>query len=86
MSAADAAGTSRLSPSVVLAALYRDLDPTDPVETARALVTEYSVRVALCLDCHDEIEAVGRALGICLRMLGRSPEFEGYGIADCRLL
>ncbi|PCG86453.1 hypothetical protein CIB93_09335 [Streptomyces sp. WZ.A104] len=70
----------------MLAALYRSIEPTEPVETARALVGDRSVRIALCLDCPDELEAIGRALGICLRMLGRSPEFSGYGITDCRLL
>ncbi|MER5961094.1 hypothetical protein [Streptomyces sp. NPDC002057] len=86
MSASAAVDTERPTPSGVLAALYRAVEPTDPVETARALVADHSVRIALCLDCPDELEAVGRALGICLRMLGRSPELGGYGIADCRLL
>lgn len=86
MSASAAADTERLTPDGVLAALYRAAEPTDPVETARALVAEDSVRIALCVGCPDELEAIGRALGICLRMLGRSPEFSGYAIADCRLL
>ncbi|MFJ8657610.1 hypothetical protein [Streptomyces sp. NPDC093795] len=86
MSASAPTDTEHPTPSGVLAALYRSVEPTDPVETARALVTDRSVRIALCLDCPDELEAVGRALGICLRMLGRSPVLDGYGIADCRLL
>ncbi|WNF29499.1 hypothetical protein RI138_23200 [Streptomyces sp. C11-1] len=86
MSASAAADPERPTPSGVLAALYRAIEPTEPVETARALVGDRSVRIALCLDCPDELEAIGRALGICLRMLGHSPEFSGYGITDCRLL
>ncbi|MFF5505602.1 hypothetical protein ACF1E9_12255 [Streptomyces roseolus] len=46
-----------------------------------------SVRIALCLDCRDELDAVGRALGICRRMLAADPpELRGYAVADCRLL
>ncbi|WP_411075669.1 hypothetical protein [Streptomyces sp. cmx-4-7] len=87
MSASAAADTTRPTSSGVLYALRRAVHPTDSVETARALVSGGSVRIALCVDCPDELDAVGRALDICRRMLAADPpELRGYEVADCRRL
>ncbi|MFJ3932288.1 MULTISPECIES: hypothetical protein [unclassified Streptomyces] len=56
------------------------------METARAQVVGHTVRVALCVDGPDEIEAIGRALDVCQRLLAVTPELHRHLISDCRLL
>ncbi|MGW4053856.1 hypothetical protein ACWENA_23790 [Streptomyces sp. NPDC004779] len=81
------ADTAHPTSGDVLHTLRRAVRPTDPVETTRALVAGGSVRIALCVDCPDELDAIGRALDICRRMLAAAPpELRGYTVADCRLL
>ncbi|MFF4184963.1 hypothetical protein ACFYZ9_17360 [Streptomyces sp. NPDC001691] len=66
--------------------LRRIDEPRGHVEPARALVLGQSIRLALYLQSPDEIEAVGRALDICGRLLAASPEFARFHITDFRLL
>ncbi|MFF9199200.1 hypothetical protein ACF09L_28735 [Streptomyces sp. NPDC014779] len=66
--------------------LHRVARPQDRFESARALVLDRSVRLALYVRAPDEIEAVGHALQLCRRLLGHSPELRNHRIADFRLL
>ncbi|MEF9885287.1 hypothetical protein [Streptomyces sp. P9-A4] len=60
--------------------------PQDRFESARALVLDRSVRLALYVGGPDEIEAVGHALLLCRLLLGHSPALSRHRIADFRLL
>ncbi|APE23820.1 MULTISPECIES: hypothetical protein [Streptomyces] len=74
------------SAALLVEALHRVARPQDRFESARALVLDRSVRLALYIGGPDEIEAVGHALQLCRRLLGHSPELSHHRIADFRLL
>ncbi|MHA4775218.1 hypothetical protein L1085_012030 [Streptomyces sp. MSC1_001] len=74
------------SAAALVETLHRVARPQDRFESARALVVDRSVRLALYIRGPDEIEAVGHALLLCRRLLGHSPELSRHRIADFRLL
>ncbi|WP_395363376.1 hypothetical protein ACHGLA_24585 [Streptomyces sp. YH02] len=74
------------SAALLVETLHRVARPQDRFESARALVLDRTIRLALYIRGPDEIEAVGHALQLCRRLLGHSPELSHHRIADFRLL
>ncbi|MFE3070271.1 hypothetical protein [Streptomyces sp. NPDC059247] len=74
------------SATALVETLHRVARPQDHFDSARALVLDHTVRLALYIGAPDEIEAVGHALRLCRLLLSQCPALIRHRIADFRLL
>ncbi|MBD0707444.1 MULTISPECIES: hypothetical protein [unclassified Streptomyces] len=74
------------SATALVDTLHRVARPYEHFDSARALVVDRSVRLALYIKAPDEIEAVGHALRLARLLLRHSPALHRHRIADFRLL